>query len=1043
MDYSVELAEEQANEGRFFILEQPAPPCTSWQQPSLHRLCQRPDVTQIALDQCRFELRAMRGPFKGMRVKKPTCLATNIEGLGEHVEKKCSKNHHHGMLLGGSAQDAAIYTPSFVKALVNGIKAALGHSALKPKESHRQWYQWGQSLGHIAREEAYDLVELEREIEETYGNHAMSWPTAVGEERDEEEEDMPDAVSDLRRQLRTFEDNPRLQEAMEKVETFENVGVGAFALDPKLRKEVHRVHRNFGHPSREIFLRALRNLGVRDDILSWTKEHFRCSTCEARPRPSPARPGHLMRALEFNQVVGIDLCFLEAYGLQNIILNMLCWGTNFQQASLCRDKSADEVLNVFMNEWIKHYGPPVLLVMDRGKEFDNFKFQELVGGQGTALHYTDPESPWQNSRTERAGGILKEKIQATLEETCARFQELALVVSEVVASRNRFMDRHGFSPMQRVFGKSLRLPASLLATDTMDRELTAAAASDPLHRAWEIREAAMKEWMKKQDQGALKRALKANSRTADLKDLRPGTWVYVFRDSPSYRGWVGPGVLISPDVHDRSLWVSMCGRLWKAAREQLRPATPEEELGAELVVELTREMLDKLHKKEGHNQIAYQDVTAETFPSEEDLETSRRHLRISEQDNTADGIADDEYSPSLPMERETTNDSTQHPEGEADVDMELDSDGATTTPPQLSQPPSRRVSIRTDHNEDAPMLPPIAEGHEPNPIEHTSPVDMAIGEPATSAPRTTIRVDEGPHGTMQFGPAPSNARNRYTPYQEVPETPPVGYTPPARRTTMPFPFDGAQPSLPPPPGASFYIEVVDFDKDEDLKQLGSKTPFIGATWKFNREQGRRTLLPRVRSHGTFSSSQAEASFCSKDRCMYVSKAKSSFGQIEFSKLPEEEKVKFRKARIKEVDRLIKNKAVRALSIEDSIAFEEQWPEQVINSRFVDRFKPKDVSPEKIENYKKKAIDEGHLEALALEENQQNPKSRLCVIGWENPQIMEVERSAPTPLSTSLHCCLQMAASRRWTTRVRDVKTAFLQALPTTHPATTRRAPRRI
>ena len=80
----------------------------------------------------------------------------------------------------------------------------------------------------------------------------------------------------------------------------------------------------------------------------------------------------------------------------------------------------------------------------------------------------------------------------------------------------------------------------------------------------------MKEWMKKQDQGALKRALKANSRTADLKDLRPGTWVYVFRDSPSYRGWVGPGVLISPDVHDRSLWVSMRGRLWKAAREQLR-----------------------------------------------------------------------------------------------------------------------------------------------------------------------------------------------------------------------------------------------------------------------------------------------------------------------------------------------------------------------------------------------------------------------------------------------------------------------------------------
>ena len=44
---------------------------------------------------------------------------------------------------------------------------------------------------------------------------------------------------------------------------------------------------------------------------------------------------------------------------------------------------------------------------------------------------------------------------------------------------------------------------------------------------------------------------------------------------------------------------------------------------------------------------------------------------------------------------------------------------------------------------------------------------------------------------------------------------------------------------------------------------------------------------------------------------------------------------------------------------------------------------------------------------------------------------EVERSAPTPLSSSLYCCFQLAASRRWRARIKDVKTAFLQSLPTT------------
>lgn len=94
-----------------------------------------------------------------------------------------------------------------------------------------------------------------------------------------------------------------------------------------------------------------------------------------------------------------------------------------------------------------------------------------------------------------------------------------MVISEVIACRNRYMNHIGFSPMQRVFGKNLRLPASLMSTDALNRELYSrcsnVAAPDSNHRSWSIRDAAAQEWARKQDQGAVRRSLHAQTRTTD------------------------------------------------------------------------------------------------------------------------------------------------------------------------------------------------------------------------------------------------------------------------------------------------------------------------------------------------------------------------------------------------------------------------------------------------------------------------------------------------------------------------------------------------
>ena len=164
-----------------------------------------------------------------------------------------------------------------------------------------------------------------------------------------------------------------------------------------------------------------------------------------------------------------------------------------------------------------------------------------------------------------------------------------------------------------------------------------------------------------------------------------------------------------------------------------------------------------------------------------------------------------------------------------------------------------------------------------------------------------------------------------------------------------------------------------------------------------------TLKPYTDDGVSFAKSEAEASYCARDRRMYVSKAKSSFGQVEFSKLSEAEKVQFRASRKKELDSLVATSAVEILSVEDSLKFANETPEQIIDSKCVDRYKPIAVSKQKLEEYKTKALTQGHLQAIELEADATNPKSRLCAVGWQDPQVLEVERSSRTPLSTSFVC----------------------------------------
>eukprot|EP00435_Cladocopium_sp_Y103_P027783 s3983_g6.t2 len=725
-------------------------------------------------------------------------------------------------------------------------------------------------------------------------------------------------------------------------------------LHPELRRELFKIHRNLGHPSLQVFIRALKHAGVKDEVLQWTKHHFKCPLCERKQQPSSHRPGKLQRAMNFNEVVGIDLIQINVPQIGDYwMLNCLCWGTDMQIVEIAKDKQASTVLEAFCRAWIAHYGPPALVVADQGREFIGHQFTDYLGQMGVPVHFINARSPWENGRTERAGGIFKTRLEGTLREVGATTEEeLKLAIQEVVTAHNRYYNRSGYTPYQRAFGTMPRLPGPLLSDDKVDKQLILEGAGDSMRRAWTIRKAATKAWLRWQDDESVRRAV--STRTSDAKDFEVGELVYVWRSIPGFKGWTGPGTIVAQK--DDTLWpLSMRGFLMKVSRGQARRAT------SELDRHLSAQMLEDLES----NAVKYYcDVEGEGPPD--------------------DASDDGGYSPSLGEEEPL-------PGGDSPLGAEPSSLAPIAEEPDVAmdeaQPEPVQQLADDRHSEVSTTDPSVI----PTPSEGTSlTFSRRASESVPDRRLSGVRVDEGSGGTIGFGPV-----------REGPST-----------STPAMPYPSPPQGIPswPRPTHSLYFEV------------SSEPTLVTPHWTLDLPTGRYTMNPPNTTK--FNVHESEAVFNARDQCMYLTKAKTSPGQVEFKRLTEKYKKIFRQARAKEVTSLLNSGAIKILSVEESRKFAKEHPESVLPSRYVDRWKPTDafgILPEEFDQ--PDFLPEAHG-GLA-------PKSRWCVVGWKDPLVHQIERSAPTPQTSSMYLALQLAASRRWTAFGKDAKTAFLQSRPTT------------
>ena len=96
--------------------------------------------------------------------------------------------------------------------------------------------------------------------------------------------------------------------------------------------------------------------------------------CEAQERPAGPIVSRSPTSFVFNDVVGLDLFFLNVYG----------------------------------NNCLRSYGRPRILVIDQQRSLCSGIFADKVESTGTRLEVTPLETPWRNGKTERVGKNWKE-----------------------------------------------------------------------------------------------------------------------------------------------------------------------------------------------------------------------------------------------------------------------------------------------------------------------------------------------------------------------------------------------------------------------------------------------------------------------------------------------------------------------------------------------------------------------------------------------------------------------------------------------------------
>ena len=190
-------------------------------------------------------------------------------------------------------------------------------------------------------------------------------------------------------------------------------------------------------------------------------------------------------------------------------------------------------------------------------------FATAMGRHGVEIANAALESPWQNGKCERHGGIWKTMYhKVCVDQGLAGELDIIRVTSILNQTKNDLYRHDGFSPSQWVLGaRGVRIPGSLLQPEEAARLEVHEAAEDPgseMARNLAIRESAKIAYARADNSSRIRRALLQNTRHHD-GPFPVGSAVYYRRaqvrrgESPIHR-WFGVARVVGHEGRGHGVW---------------------------------------------------------------------------------------------------------------------------------------------------------------------------------------------------------------------------------------------------------------------------------------------------------------------------------------------------------------------------------------------------------------------------------------------------------------------------------------------------------
>ena len=223
----------------------------------------------------------------------------------------------------------------------------------------------------------------------------------------------------------------------------------------KWATDLLRLHKKLGHPSRQAFVKMLKDRGA-DKKLVTIATQLHCQDCEEAYVPPSRRVTTLEDATKLWEVVQMDNMEFTVGDMTYHFQIMIDEASNYAVGTFLfkhsvmesRNATTEQVTEAVMRSWVQYFGYPQKLKIDKEGAHRGRELEQWALTRGVEIEAIPAEAHGQIGQVERLIGTLKEKVLRFLRSSD---EDPAVALASMVAAHNMMNNVGGYSPMQWVF----------------------------------------------------------------------------------------------------------------------------------------------------------------------------------------------------------------------------------------------------------------------------------------------------------------------------------------------------------------------------------------------------------------------------------------------------------------------------------------------------------------------------------------------------------------------------------------------------------------